>query len=124
MEYSHNPNGKLFADVWSDLRLSNPDKYYPGSELEIIYRGALMGYAKVVAVRRVQFKTLRDALSFLVQGRPAHYTASVLKRMYGKIEPDDMIDHVVLAYTKRNLENQSSLIADWWKTKNETSIAS
>ena len=120
IEFSHNWNGKLFLDTFGTVRMSNGEKYFVGNEMEAYLKNLYLGIVKVAAVRTFQFRQTRDVLAFLDTGKPAHYMASILNRMYGNLSPDQPLDHVVLTYVKRDIETQTSLITEWWQSKKQT----
>ena len=118
LQFSHNHNGKLFLDHFGFVDLHDPDKYIVGSRLDLSLRHTLLGTVSVVAVRTFQYKQISDILAYIECGKPAHYLADLLKRYCeGKIElgPETKLDHVVLHYRERHLQNHSLLLQEWWK---------
>jgi hypothetical protein len=117
INYSSNFNGKLFSDCWGDVRLHNEDKFVAANSIQVLYKGKEIGLAQIVAVRSFEFRQIRDVLSFLDCGKPSYYLASVLQKFYGPLQPTDLLDHVVLKYTHRNIELQQALLREWWNEK-------
>lgn len=120
IEFSHNWNGKLFLDNFGTVRLHNPEKYKPGNEMDAKLKNIYLGSVQVVAVRTFEYKYIRDVLSYLDTGKPAHYMAEVIRRMYQQqvvFNANTKLDHVVFHYIKRNLQTQSELLAEWWREK-------
>jgi len=121
VNYTNNFNGKLFCDVWGDVRLHDEEKFFPSNIIEVHYKNKTIGTAQVMAVRTFEFKQIRDALAFLDCGKPSYYLASLLQKFYGPLQPQDKLDHIVLKYTNRNIELQEQMIKDWWQHKIEQS---
>jgi hypothetical protein len=114
LQFSSITHGKLFPDFFPDVRLHNPEKFHKGHELEILLKGNSMGFAKVVSVRVFQFNQLGELLSFLNIGKPQQYYAATLKKYYGEMEPNQLLDHVLFQWTRRNVEMQAREIMNWW----------
>jgi hypothetical protein len=116
IKFSHNWNGKLFLENFGTVRLHNPDKYRLDAKLELLLRNQFLGVVEVVAVKRFYYKNISDVLSHLDVGKPAHYLAGIIGRMYkDKVHPELLLDHVILQYKSRNLEAQSQMLHEWWK---------
>lgn len=118
LNYKTNPNGKLFCDTYSDLRLHDPEKFYRGAIIQVYYQNMQMGTVQVMAVRTITFKQITDVLSYLVCGKPAAYLAAQLRSYYEntdtELTADTKFDHVVLQYTSRNLESHAYQLQEWW----------
>ena len=120
ISFSNNWNAKLFLDCFGTVRLHYPEKYFIGNLLEIELKGLTIGTVEVAAVRKFRFDQISGVLSYLDVGKPAHYLADVIRRMYEnkkKITDDLLLDHVVLKYTDRNIDAHATLIKDWWNEK-------
>lgn len=117
--FGQNWNGRLFADVFSDARDYNPEKYAVGSLHDIYFKSRKIGVAEVVASRKFRFCEIRDAFSYLICGQPAYYLAAMLTKFYApkdsKIHPDKEFIHVIWKWKARDIEAQNFLITEWWK---------
>ena len=116
--FTQNPNGKLFADTFSDVRLHNPEKFFTGARLEVYYNGLHMGMVQVVAIRYLVYRQISDTLAFLTWGKPAAYLAAMLRKFYENetlITPETKFDHVVFQYTSRNIEAHAHQLTEWWR---------
>lgn len=125
LEFSTNWNGKLFLDNFGTVRLHNPSKYFVGNQMEVFLNRVDFGAVTVVAVRTFKYGEIRDALSYLDTGKPAHYLGSLIKKFYEKkvdLNRETLLDHAILHYTKRNYPNQALAIKDWWEAKVQASI--
>lgn len=122
LSFSQNWNGKLLLDVFGTVRMHNPGKYFIGNDLMLDYRGKELGAVKVEALITFRFDQINDRLSYIDTGKPAHYLAALLSKMYtnkGVVLPSTLFDHVIVRYTQRNLPNQELLLKDWWDSKME-----
>lgn len=120
INFKQNYGGKLFNDWFSTVRLHDPEKFINGNSLEVYLRKYNMGIAQIVAVRTFYFHQIRDVLAQIECGNNASYLATILQSIYGqhvRLEKEDKLDHVVLRYTRRNIEMQAALMNDWWKEK-------
>ena len=120
LDFSDNYNGKLFLDVFGTIRIHNPAKYHTNAMLTIRLHEKELGTARVLAVRTFEYGNIRDVLSYLDTGKPAHYLAELLRRFYaphGKLEANTQLDHIILQYETRQFENQSAELKKWWKSK-------
>lgn len=120
IEFTHNWNGKLFLDYFGTVRLHNPSKYFVGNEMEVYLNRVDFGLVTVAAVRTFRYRDIRDVLSYLDTGKPAHYLGALIKRFYEKstdLNPETPLDHIVLHYLKRNHPNQALALKDWWQGK-------
>lgn len=117
MKFTSNPNGKLFPNVFQDVRMPN-EKYTVGNVLQILYRSQTLGYAKVVAERTFPYNRLVDTFSFMNCGKHAAYQASIISNMYASnynLKPDTRLVHVVMQWTERNTELFESMLTEWWQ---------
>ncbi|HYC27731.1 MAG TPA: hypothetical protein VEB42_02930 [Chitinophagaceae bacterium] len=118
ISFSNNPNGKLFSDTFSDVRLADAERFYAGSKLDVYLKGMQMGTVQVVAIRPILYKQITDVLSYLVCGKPAAYLAAMIRNWY---EPQDDITgetrlaHLVLQWTSRNVEAHALQLQEWWQ---------
>ena len=122
LKYSENPNGKLFMDVWGDIRLADYSKFAPGQVLEICLRKHEMGIAEVIGYKEFTLKRLNDTTSHMNSGLPVYKQTGKLKFYYqntGKLDDDTIMMHVVLKWKQRNMAVQAELMADWWRSKEE-----
>jgi hypothetical protein len=121
LEFTENWNGKLFNDVFTDIRPHNPDIFFVGNEMEVMENSIYHGIAEVVAVRQLPFHKINDVIAFANMGRAAAYQAELLKRSFTKsqiAENEMLLDYIAFSYTERNIETQSELMSHWWETKN------
>lgn len=119
LEFTQNWNGKLFLDHFGDIRLQS-QAFAIGVEVEIILKGTSLGIARIEAVRTFPFCLLSDVVSYINIGKPAYYQASLLNKFYNGNQPMEstrLLQHLVLGYTHRNIENQNIIMEDWWKDK-------
>lgn len=119
LNYTANWNGKLFADMWNDVRLADADKFYHGAELEILFKNKPIGIAEVIVVKKFQFRYVNDILAYIDIGKPAQYLAGMLKKYYAGINPDTVLDHMILKWIKRDIDAQAELMKAWWESKIE-----
>ena len=119
ISFTQNPNGKLFADTFSDVRLFDAERFGLGNKLQVYLGGMQMGTVEVVAVRRIEFRQISDTLAYLVCGKPAPYLAALLRAYYptDTLEPYTALHHVVLQWTSRNEEAHGHHLTQWWRSK-------
>jgi hypothetical protein len=117
-KFSGTMNGRLFSEVFHDVRSFSPEKYKEDVLHEIFLRGKSLGLAEVVAVRKIYFREIRNPLSFLITGKPAHYMAAILNKMYAregkKLHPEKELMHVIWKWKKRELKMQQFFLEEWW----------
>ncbi len=120
IDFTQNWNGKLFLDTFGDIRIHNPVIHYVGSEVEVTLKGIAIGIVRIVAVKTFPANLITEVAAWINIGHPAAYQAELLRRFYSssdRYKPDMMLDYMALSYTFRNIENQTSLLEDWWKSK-------
>lgn len=120
--FSANPNGKLFLDHFGDARMYEPEKYYVGNVIEILYKGKSLGFGKVVAVSDFKFKQIKDTFSFINCAKHAAYQADLMNRFYNHgsmLSAETTLQHVVFEWTERNMEMHREMLKSWWDTKVE-----
>ena len=116
-KHTANPNGKLFADRFCDVEISNPI-YYPDNHFQHYFKSIYLGVAKIIAVRSFRYSKISDSLSYQVCGMPAPYLAKIIKsKNHNVIESDIILVHIIWEYTIRNYEAQTELLNDWWNSK-------
>jgi len=123
-DFTSNPNGKLFNDIFGDIRLRS-NSFQAGTECEISYHGQFMGYAKIEVVRSFPFSKLNDAASYLNCGKPTPYQASLLTRYYngGKmISAETIFQIIIFRWIERKMEAQNILIQEWWDSKQTNKV--
>jgi hypothetical protein len=119
IEFETNANGKLFMDTFGTIQFPD-EKYYDGNHLQVTLNGMSLGILKVVAVRPFQYNQIRDVLSYLECGKPAHYLAELIRRGNDpnkSLPAATQLYHVVLQYVKRDIDNQRPLLQEWWQSK-------
>ena len=122
LKYTDNQNGKLFADCWGDIRLSDPHKFWAGNMVEVHLRKYFLGTAEVIGYKEFCFKRLTDTMSHLNSGKSTAQQGRLLRFYYQNAAPitdDTILMHIVLKWKKRNMEVQAQLMADWWRGKEE-----
>ena len=118
IDFSTNPNGKLFADLFSDIRMKSL-AFEPGTECEIMYRSIFMGYAKIEETRSFPFARISDVAALLNCGKRAAYQAAMLNKFYNKGEmlaPETILQHIVFSWISRS-RAQEEMIKEWWNEK-------
>lgn len=121
-EFSNNHNGKLFNNIFGDIRLKG--EFSTGDEVEIIYRGIKMGNATIAHIRTFTFSRLSEAASLLNCGRSVPYQAAMLNRYYNRgqiLAPDTMLAQIIFHYTDINFKNHRQLLQQHLEEKNENS---
>ncbi|HVZ95417.1 MAG TPA: hypothetical protein VG847_00975 [Chitinophagaceae bacterium] len=114
-----NWNGKLFTHCFNELVLYTPE-YSIGAVGDVFLNETHMGMVKVVQSRSLPFSRISDTVSYLNIGMPVQYQAQHLNVLYNNGNPlpaDTVLLHIVLAYVKRNVENQSVLINQYWNNE-------
>lgn len=123
LKFTSNPNGKLFADVFGDIRLADFEKFKHGNEIEIHLNKHEMGVVEVVGYKDFSFTRLTDTMSVMNCGHGSAYQASLLRRFYDnkdrKLNDDSMLMHIVMKWKRRNMLVHDTLMAEWWKSKKE-----
>jgi hypothetical protein len=122
IHFSHNWNGRLFLDHFSDVRIPDDDRFVVGNQLEVVLNRKVIGVVKIVAVREFRFKQITDVLSYLICGRNAAYLAEIIRRFYAqdhKLHAETVLVHLVFHYTSRDIPNQSTLLQEWWREKQD-----
>lgn len=119
IDLRENYNGKLYADVFSEM-VPVSAYYKEGDLYQVKFRGINFGVARLEVIRRVYFTKISDAVAYLVCGRGAHYLAGILTRRYGvknQLAPDAEFFHLVFKYESRNILNQAPHFQEWWNQK-------
>lgn len=119
IDLGENFNGKLFADVFSEMA-SVSSFWLPGTSYRLLHKGVDFGIIRLEALRRVYFSKISDALAYLVCGKGAHFLAGVLTRRHGvknQLAPDAEFFHLVFKYESRNITNQAPYLEQWWAAK-------
>lgn len=121
IDFHQNQNGKLFLDNFGEI-FPKSDTHVIGNDYQAWHKSLFLGTIKIEALRSFYFRQVTDVVSFLNCGRPAHFQAALLKKLYSEqvLFPDSMLDHVVFSYVSRNLEAQSSLMEEWWRERTYT----
>lgn len=114
IEFQKNDNCKLFLEYFSAVREHNPEVFKQGNILEVVLRGQVLGEVEVMVVKTFRFAELNDVVSLLDNGRPVQYFAASLRNSNPDIQPETLLDHVVLRYIRRDLEVQGTLLMNWW----------
>ncbi len=119
LKFSTNPNGKLFTDIFGDIRLADYEKFQAGNVMEVQLKKTIIGKVQVVGYKDFSFIRLTDTLSHMNCGREAAYQARMLKSFYQGINDDTQLMHIVFKWAPRYMEHQEELIKDWWQTKRD-----
>lgn len=117
LDFTTNPNGKLFNDIFGDIRLYS-HAFAEGTECEVYYKEQRLGTAVIETMRTFPFSRISDVVAYLNCGHPAPYQAALLNRYYngGKmLAADAVLSHMVLRYTSRNMETQNILMKHYWE---------
>jgi len=114
IEFLKNDNCKLFLEYFSAVREHDADVFKPGNILEVVLRGQVLGEVEVMVVKTFRFAELNDVVSLLDNGKPVQYFAASLRQGNPEIQPDSLLDHVVMRYIRRDLETQGTLLMNWW----------
>lgn len=126
VDFSDMRRGSLFANSFDDVRLYDSNSYQTGEHYYIERRGLLLGIAKLEAIHPFAFSRLHESVSQRLYGKPAHYMASVLRRMYEnaefKITGDTRMMQLVFSWVKRDIGNQAQLLEKFWKEQEENHI--
>lgn len=120
IKFTSNPNGKLFLDRFSDVRLYDASKHFVGNDFDVHLKNQSLGYIKVEALRVFSFNKITDLVSYLVAGKPAPYLAKMLRQYYhheGAMTNDTQLVHLCFVYTQRNIELHEKLMKEWWYDK-------
>ncbi len=119
LKFSTNPNGKLFLDIFGDVRLYDDAKFRVGKILEPTFKNSSLGYVEIIAVRVFKYSHIRDVFSFLNCGKHPAYQASLLQKFYPEeaFNADTRLMHIVFQYTTRNLTYHQELLKEWWEVK-------
>lgn len=113
-----NYGGRLFQDTFSQVFLEDDELFVPGKLHQISLASNELGTAEVMAVRKFNYRDIRDSISYLITGQPSYYLAGQLCKEYnsGKVLPNDTIlVHVVYQWRHRNHEIQQYFLQEWWK---------
>lgn len=122
LNFDRHYGGKIFMDQFSTVRLHDPERFVVGFHKQINLKRVEMGVAKIVAVRTFFFRQIRDPLAYLDCGKNASQMAAMLQNIYGqahRLDRDTKLDHVVLQYTSRHIQNMEAALADFWREKIE-----
>lgn len=120
INFTSNPNGKLFADIFSDVRLHDPERFFPAAKMDVYLKGMQMGTVQVVSFRSIEFRQITDILAYLVCGKPAAYLAALLRSYYENqitFTRHTQLDHIVFQWTSRNEEAHAHHLTEWWRAK-------
>lgn len=123
LKFTSNPNGKLFADVFGDIRLADYDKFKHGTEIEVHFNKHEMGVVEVIGYKDFAFKRLTDTLSMMNSGYGCAAQMKMLKNFYEtkerKLTEDTLFMHIVMKWKRRNMPVHDALMADWWAEKKQ-----
>lgn len=115
IEFSENWNGKLLLDVFTTIRLENPDKYIQGNVYEVMLRGDLLGRAKLSMIHYFFYKNLNERTARIDTGKSLHYLQTLLNRFYGPMIPDRKLCLLFFEWTERRCQGQTTLIQKHWE---------
>ncbi len=123
LDFTTNPNGKLFQDVFIDIRMAS-QAYTEGAPVKIVYKGIELGEARIEEVTAFNCGTLSNVTSFLNCGRSAAYQRTLISRYYNKGYPADylLLNILVLRWDRRDMQAQSALIQQWWDEKKYSTL--
>lgn len=124
VNFTSNPNGKLFNDRFADIRLGGMP-FIQEAEFEAVYRGQFLGTVKIESIKRFRLRELNDADCLLACAKTAFEQAAILNRYYnaGEMLPADLVFYLIIfQYTDRCFETQNILIKEWWGTKSHSNV--
>lgn len=119
IQVPYNYGGKLFSDQFSLVQIDQAELSI-GAIVQINVNSVNWGTAKIEASRNFPFRNLSDMVAYINMGDAVQQQAFHLNRFYGcgkTLPPDTMIMHLVLTWQKRNLEDQTEFINQWWQSK-------
>lgn len=123
LKFSKNPNGKLFTDVWGDIRLADYERYSAGSKLQVVVNKHEMGVVEVVGFKDFRLQKLTHCLSMFNCGQGVKHQKMLLHKYYDtrekEINDDTVFMFVTFKWVHRNMEEQEQLMEDWWADKKE-----
>lgn len=122
LEFTTNPNGKLFQDVFVDIRLAS-QAFTEGTPVQIIFKGTALGEALIEEVSQVSFSGISKTIALINCGRSVAYQHTLLSRYYNQGKPIvfSQFNILVLRWSHR-LPVQSELISEWWNNKSYSTI--
>lgn len=111
--FSQNWNNSLLNENFSDIRVDDTLELYQPREIKL--QNVTIGMAKIVAMRRFPFSQLTDELALTVCGHNALYLATVLQRMYGKLNAYDNLTWVVYEWLKPDRHAFENMWQNAWE---------
>lgn len=125
LEFSENPNGKLFCDIFNHIDLHDPEKHKTGNVLNVLLNKKVIGQVTVVAVRTLPLRNISDMLSFLDIGKsPSFKTAQLREKWHPvPIGPDTRLDHILVRYVSREIAPQTDELFKWWRDTEKSQSA-
>lgn len=118
VNFSSNPNGKLFPSFFMDVRLHDDERFVIGNVHEIMLNRKLLGVAKVVAVKTFKYSYINDVFSFMNCGKHAAYQTAMVKKFYQhelNFEADTRLMQIVWHWELREMELFETLLKEWWQ---------
>ncbi len=117
LDFTSNPNGKLFQDVFIDIRLAS-QAFTEGTPVQIVFKGIVLGDVIIEEVSQVSFSGISKTIALINCGRSVAYQHTLLSRYYNQGKPIvfSQFNILVLRWTYRR-PAQTELITEWWNSK-------
>ena len=123
LKFSTNPNGKLFADTFVDIRLADYERYSKESRLQVLINKHELGVVEVIGFKDFRLEKLTHCLSMYNCGQGVKHQKMLLHKYYDTKEKEVTLDTMIMAITfkwhYRNMEQHNQLMERWWAEKNE-----
>lgn len=114
LTFSHNWNKKLDCDVFSTIRLWNPNLYYEGKFVEIwdnsTTPGRFKGRGKYELVSPFKLNQLKPAAAMLDTGYSLPETLAMIRKIYSKVEDLEKKDFAYIIVRKVKEENKQQTV--------------
>lgn len=100
INFSYNWNNKLGCNVFTTLRLHNPNKYKKGETYQIFLKDEDMGSCEIVGIMTIPFGGITEFSARLDTGYSLKECRKIIKRMYKHVEDDMLFDFILLSKMK------------------------
>lgn len=85
LKFSYNWNHKLDCHAFTTIRIYNPDKHYVGQSVRLLLKDQEMGTGLIHGVNAFYLASLNPFMSYIDTGYSVEETASIIRRMYPKV---------------------------------------
>jgi hypothetical protein len=109
LKFSTNWNNKLYCDVFTTIRLHNPQKYETGRLYEIMLNGNKHSLAICIRLYTLTEEQLSDYVCLLDTGYDRKETLAIIYKMYPWITSKQKFDIVMLKKHKIRLPEQKEI---------------